>query len=123
MRGRRRAVRSTPLAIDVQQGGLFLRAGDGNTEIVVVAGSGARQGGRSHGAPQDGGDLVFVQRRGFDPAHVTGSRAVRQELQRTHAVPSDLCEQFEGIGGSGAEELVFMRGARLLHRGAGKLPG
>jgi hypothetical protein len=84
MRGRGRAVRHLPFAVPIEQGGLFLRSGKRDPEVLIVAN--AERVSRK--VADDLCHLFIAQRAGVDGSGLAGGHALGKELQRADAIPA-----------------------------------
>ncbi|MCY1225803.1 hypothetical protein D9M72_380100 [compost metagenome] len=96
MRGRRTALWQQPLPVPAQQRGLFLRAGDGQAQ--VIDGLAQPEHGLGRGLVQQGGDLRLRERAALDALQCRGRFLRRQHLEGAGAVAAEPGQQREGVG-------------------------
>ena len=87
-------MRTAPATRVEQQRGLFLRPGDGKTEVIVQLGRAESAGARC--LEQQLLDLIVADGRGVDRAHAGGRVPMDRKLQRARAIAPDLLQQVEG---------------------------
>src|SRR6185312_15426561 len=95
MRGGGRAFRDGPVSVGTpKEGGLVLRAGDGDPKIRVVLRLAPER--RRAKLAQAARDLRVVHVDGGEDARVSRRLAFRQEAQRPDAVAADRRQEIEG---------------------------
>ncbi|MNS90892.1 hypothetical protein D3C86_1489740 [compost metagenome] len=86
----RTAVRNEPLAAPAQQRGLFLRTGNRQAQVGIVAM--LAEGRCTRGVAQQAGNVRVIGRTALDDAKLFGHLAFGQQLQRAHAVAAQRRE-------------------------------
>ncbi|AEO48974.1 hypothetical protein F11_12550 [Rhodospirillum rubrum F11] len=92
--GCRGAAGFVPAILPVQKGGLFLGAGDGNSEIYIFAQSQGRNGKFLY----ETGDFPIIDGNAIHRASGAGGLAIGKELECPHTVAADRSEQVVSIG-------------------------
>ena len=88
-----------PFLVLAQESGLFLRARDGDTKILIIAH--AERG--SGEVVDDGGDLIIGDGVTIGGTGSAGIDAVREELQRADAVVAECGQQAVGVRATRAD--------------------
>lgn len=99
-----------PLIVMAEQGRLFLRSRQGDTELLVGRASAQPYGGQSF---QDTGDLMRIDRSAFYAIYRGWFFVIAEKLDGADAVPPDFSEEAEGREG-GRTVAASPKGMKLV---------